>query len=74
MTEPGSSMRDRAYLAWALMFGGSVVVFILVSLWTSPLDGLAVLVVLVLCGAWVLSAVLRARARSRGEEKSKNDL
>ena len=66
MTVP-SSMRDRAYLAWGVMLAVNVVVFILVSLWTTPREGLAVLVVLVLCSAWVLSAVLRARAR--GQEK-----
>ena len=62
-------MRDRAYLAWGLMLAVNVVVFILVSLWTTPRDGLGVLLVLVLCSAWVLSAVLRARASGRGQEK-----
>ena len=67
MTAPSSSMRDRAYLAWGLMLAANAVVFILVSLWTSPRDGLGVLVILVLCSAWVLSAVLRARGRGPGE-------
>ena len=64
-----SSMRDRAYLAWGLMTAVSVALFTLVALWTDPLDGLAVAVAWVLCGAWVLSALVRARSRNTDQEQ-----
>lgn len=69
MKTPSSSTRDRAYLAWGLMLAANVLVFIVVSLWTSPRDGLGVLVILVLCSAWVLWTVRRARACDHGQEK-----